>query len=44
MHFAVNKELSLKLKINFSYFMDLRKSGYAISTEMLELEASKIAK
>jgi hypothetical protein len=27
----------------YAYLMDLRKSGYVVSTEMLQLEASKIA-
>jgi hypothetical protein len=36
-HFVVSKAL-------YAYVMDLRKSGYAVSTEMLQLEASKIAR
>jgi hypothetical protein len=38
---VVSKAPSLKLKI--AYVTDLRKSGYVVSTEMLKLEASKIA-
>jgi hypothetical protein len=33
-HVAVSKAPSLKFKINSACVMDLRKSGYAVSTEM----------
>jgi hypothetical protein len=42
-HFAVCKALSLKLKINSMHISWTKKSGYTISTEILQFEASTTA-